>query len=140
MVVTRLARATTVLGTAAVVVGIIALVLADGGLATRRGTIVGWPQIELTLVSFNRLGAVVTAALGGMAILAARRRSVPLIGATAVAFAAMAAQVVVQWGRGANLFGGTGRNLSLWMALAAGLGALAWALDAATTDEAGRQS
>lgn len=135
MVVTSVARAATVLGAAAVVVGAVALVLADGGLATRDATIIGWPQIELTLASFNRLGAVFTIGLGGVAVLGARRRSVPLLGVAAAGYAAMAAQVLIQWGRGANLFGGSGRNLSLWMGLAVGLGVLAWALDAAATDE-----
>jgi hypothetical protein len=140
MVVTRLVRAATVLGTMAVMVGIVGVILAEGNPTTPRGTLIGWPQIEVVLVSFNRLGAAVTTAAGGMAILAARIRSAPLLAATAVVFAVMAAQVVVQWGRGANLLGGSGQNLSLWMALAAGLGVLAWALRVTSAEKPGRGS
>lgn len=128
MVVNRLSRAAAVLGVGAVVMGVVAALVADGGLATRDSSVVGWPQIELQLSRFNRLGGLTTAALGVAAVVAARRRSALGVGVCAGGFAVMAVDVLIQWERGANLFGGSGHTLAFWTGLAAGLGGIAWGL------------
>ncbi|MDZ4824868.1 MAG: hypothetical protein SGJ13_00190 [Actinomycetota bacterium] len=128
MVVTRIGRAVVVLGAVAVAFGVAGLAAADGSFTDRAGWLVGRPSIELALAGFNRLGAMCTLALGVVAVVAGWRRSVLGVGIAAAGFAVMALQVVVQWGRGANVLGGRGSNLSLWGGLAIGLATLAWAM------------
>ena len=136
MVVNHLVRGGTVFGILGAAFGTVGLILADGGLATRNSTSVGWPQIELTLGRFNRLGAAVTIVLALIGILGSRLRSPATLAAGAAGFGLMAMQVLVQWGRGANLFGGDGRNLAIWAALGTGFAAIGWGLRRARASDA----
>ncbi len=119
------ARAVVVIGSVAALIGLVGVVVADGGLTDREGTLLGWPGIELAFLGLNRLGGVLTLVGGGIAVAAGFRRSPLAVRAAAGLFAAMAVQVLVQWGRGANVLGGRGSTLSLWGGLAIGLAALA---------------
>ncbi len=130
---TRLRVAAAVLGTVAVVYGLVGLVVAEGSLTNRRGQEIGWSQIELALGSFNRFGALLTIGLGVLALVGAWRGASALLACAAAGFALMAVQVLVQWGRGANVLGSGGRNLSMWAGLSIGLAALVWGMRAAAS-------
>jgi uncharacterized membrane protein YphA (DoxX/SURF4 family) len=122
-------RAILVLGSVAVVVGIVSLIVVSGrDFTAHQGKLVGWERGELQLFWFNPLSALLTAALGAVAIVAVRVRRAELAWVAVAGFAAMAMQVIIQWRyRGGNwtggFLGGTGPNLALWAMFAIGIAA-----------------
>ncbi len=119
----RVARAQVVIGVVAVVVGAVGLFLArDLELTASTGALVGWADLELKFVSYNPLGALLTVAVGVLAILAGGLRRPVVAGIGAVVSGAMALQVLLQWRvDGDNLLGATGRNLGFDLFLLFGL-------------------
>ena len=125
-------RAFIVLGTIAVVVGAIGLFLARNvGFATRHVALFGYAKMELKLVWFNGLAAVLTIAFGIALIVGARLRLVGLV--AAIGFAAMALVALLQehWSNvsaGAPAIIGTSANAAFWAMFAVG-GGVMWFRD-----------
>jgi hypothetical protein len=117
-------RAFIVLGTIAVVVGAIGWFLARHvDFATRQVAMFGHAKMELKLLWFNGLTAVLTIALGAALIVAVRVRIAGLI--AAVCFAAMALVALLQenWSNvsaGAPAIIGTSSNAAFWAMFAVG--------------------
>jgi uncharacterized membrane protein YphA (DoxX/SURF4 family) len=122
-------RAMTVLGAVAVVVGIVSLIVVSGrSFTAHQGKLVGWSRGELKLLWFNPLSALLTAALGALAVASVRLRRAELAWIAVAGFAVMAMQVIVEWRyrRGdwtGGVLGGTGPNLALWAMFAIGIAA-----------------
>ena len=122
-------RAVLVLGSIAVVVGLVSLVLVSGrSFTAEQGKLVGWAGGEAKFLWFNPLSALLTAVLGAVAVLSVRLRRVELSWIALAGFALMALQVLVQWRyRGGNwtggVFGGTGANFAFWAMFAIGIAA-----------------
>lgn len=125
----RIRRAETILAGLGIVVGICGLVAArdleftaaTGGVLFERTDDMIWGK----LFQFSPLGSIVTVVLASVAMLGARIRQRVLVLAAAGGFGICALQVIVQFGRSENVFGVRGGNLSLFLAFAVGLGALA---------------
>ena len=119
-------RAVTVLGAVAVAVGVCGLIAAHGvSFSAKQGALLGWAKGELKILWFNPLAALITIALGVVALLGIRLAQRPLVLAAAAGFALMALQVLVQWRYNGGLWtggilGGTGGNLALWAMFAIG--------------------
>lgn len=81
--------------------------------------------VDGPLLTFNQAGALVTAALGGLALAGALGRRTRLaVWIAAGGFALVGLQVLFQYGRGSNILGANGSNLSFALAEAVGLLAL----------------
>lgn len=121
-----------VLGTIAVVVGAIGWFLArDVDFGTRQVALLGNSQLELKLLWFNGLGALLTIVFGAALIAGSRMRVVGL--AAAIGFAVMALVALLQknWNNvsaGAPDLVGTGPNASFWAMFAVG-GGVMWFRD-----------
>lgn len=90
--------------------------------AASRGAILGWEKGELKLLWVTPLGALLTLALGALAVVGALLHRRVLGIAAAAGFALMTVQVLVQWrGTDGGVLGGTGANLAFWGMLAAGI-------------------
>jgi uncharacterized membrane protein YphA (DoxX/SURF4 family) len=121
------AKAVTVLGAIALVVGIVGLVrvAGDTSFTGSQGGLVGWAGGEAKLLWFNPLSAILTAVLGALAVASVRLRR-PVLGWAAMGgFALMALQVVAQWRyRNGNwtggILGGTGATMAFWAMFAIG--------------------
>ena len=114
---------------AELIVSAIALVVGLGGLVVARDTSFTEARGEVLLglgVSFNILGALVTLALAGIGVSGAVLGNQLLVMVAAIGYGIATVQVLLQFGRADNWLGSRGSNLSFWMALAVGLGALAW--------------
>jgi hypothetical protein len=87
------------------------------------GAETGFPDYEIRLMPFNRLGALLILGIGVIGVVAGLIRK-PSIGyAAAGAAVVLALQVVVQWRSGhANVLGTAGQNLSFDLLLAIGFG------------------
>lgn len=113
----RLRRGQLTLGVLGVVVGLAALLKARGG----SSVMLGWQSFELRLMSYNRLGALLTVALSAVGLAAALVRRPSLAWIPAVGFGLLALQVAVQWRTtGSNLVGSQGSNLGFALLLALG--------------------
>jgi hypothetical protein len=102
--------------------------VSDRPFTAHQGELVGWSAGELKLLWFNPLSALLTVALGGIALLAARLRRAGLAWVAVAGFAVMAAQVLLQWRyNGGNwsggVLGGTGANFAFWAMFAVGIAA-----------------
>jgi len=120
-------RAVLVLGVIAVVVGLVSLIVVSGrSFTAHQGKLVGWSKGELKLLWFNPLSALLTAALGAVAVLSVRLRRKELGWIAIGGFALMALQVLAQWRyRQGNwtggVLGGTGPNFAFWAMFAIGI-------------------
>lgn len=120
-------RAIQILGSVAVVIGVVGLVASrSGSFAAEQGSLVGWSFLELKVLWFNPLSAILTAILGCVALAGAMMNKRILTVVSGAVFAFMALQVIIQWryNDGAwtgGVLGGTGGNLAFWALLAAGL-------------------
>ena len=123
-------RAATVIGAVAVVVGVAGLIAARStGFSAHQGARLGWAKGELKWLWFNPLSAILTIALGLLAIVALRVRQTIFAWAAVAGFTLMALQVLLQWryndGKWSGGFlGGTGPNLAFWGMCALGLSRL----------------
>jgi hypothetical protein len=128
-VVTNLARAQVTLAVVGIVVGVLGLARASGGFAEHTGRDIGYGALELHLMSYNRLGALITLALSIVALLGPLSRRSVLVVVAAVGFAVFALQVIIGFReiQGGNFTGGNGATLSFCLMMAIGLGVLAWA-------------
>jgi hypothetical protein len=128
-VVTNVARAQVTLAVVGIVVGVLGLARASGSFAEHTGRDIGYGALELHLMSYNRLGALITLVLSIAALLGPLSGRPVLIIAAAIGFAAYAVQVVVGFRtlQGGNLTGSNGATLSFCLMMAIGLGVLAWA-------------
>ena len=121
-------RAFIVLGTIATVVGAIGWFLARHvDFASRQVALFGYAKLELKLLWFNGLAAVLTIAFGVTLIVAARMRIAGLV--AAVGFAAMALVALSQenWNNvsaGAPAIIGTSPNAAFWAMFAVGAGVM----------------
>ena len=121
-----------VLGTIAAAVGAIGWFLArDVGFATRQVALFGHAKMELKLLWFNGLAAILTIAFGVALIVAARLRIAGLV--AAIGFAAMSLVALVQenWNNvsaGAPAVIGTSPNAAFWAMFAVG-GGVMWFRD-----------
>ena len=128
---TRLRRAEAAVAAVGIVIGICGLVVArnleftaaTGGVLFERSDDMIWGK----LFQFSPLGAIVTIALGALALLGSWAGRRALVFMAAGGFALCAVQVIAQFGREDNVFGVRGGNLSLFLALAVGLLVLALA-------------
>lgn len=118
----RLARTQVVLGALAVVIGIWAFVMARNVAFTASvAPRLGWTSLEVNLMSFNRLGALIVIALGAVGIASGALRRLLIGWVPAVGFGALALQVLVQWRpTGTNGLGTNGPVLAFALLLAAG--------------------
>ena len=115
-----LRRAQFAVAIVALVAGMVTLVASLGlPLTAPRGGALGG-----TGITFNLLGAALFSVLGLVALVGAVLRRRSLVLAAAGGFALIAVQVLLQFGRSANLLGTRGSSLSLALGAAAGLGAL----------------
>jgi hypothetical protein len=131
----RVRRAELVLAVIAVALGVVALIKArDVGFsdayppAVDSGAMLFGTDDDLPwgkLLQFNPLGALVTLALGALALVGGWLRARWLVLVAAVGFGGCAIQVLAQFGRSSNALGGRGGNLGLFIALAVGLAVLA---------------
>ncbi|MBI2704873.1 MAG: hypothetical protein HYX32_06240 [Actinobacteria bacterium] len=99
----------------------------DVDVTASTGGQIGWRAYEINLMTYNKLGALVTLALvvvGLVGVFALRPAIAFLPGA---GFAVLAVQVLVQWRPdGGNLLASSGTNLSFALAMAIGFVATAW--------------
>ena len=115
-----LRRAQFAVAIVALIAGMVTLVASLGlPLTAPRGGALGG-----TGITFNLLGAALFSVLGLVALVGAVLRRRSLVLAAAGGFALIAVQVLLQFGRSANLLGTRGSSLSLALGAAAGLGAL----------------
>ena len=119
-------KAATTLGVAAVVAGVLGLIVARNvDFAAKQGALLGWAKWELKVLWFNPLSAIITAGLGVVVLVATKMRRSVALWIPAGVFGLMTLQVVVQWryNRGewtGGIFGGTGATMSFWLLLAIG--------------------
>ena len=125
-------RAFIVLGAIAVIVGSIGWFLArDVDFATRQVAMFGYAKMELKLLWFNGLAAVLTIAFGVALIAAARARIAGLVAAAGFAVMALTALVQENWSNvsvGPPAIIGTGSNAAFWAMFAVG-GGVMWFRD-----------
>lgn len=118
-----------VLGAATLIVGAVGILLASGtGFAAATGATVLGSSDDLLwgkIVQFNALGALVTMALGALALVGAWKGSRAAVLVAAAGFGACTLQVAVQFGHSSNVLGGRGGNLGVYLALSVGLALLA---------------
>lgn len=120
----RYRRAEFVVCIVALAFALVGLAVArDLGFTARRGAAIGPSDLELTTLTLNLLGALLSAAVAtlGMAGALLRRRRLVVVAGSG--FLVLAALVLVQWGGPTNWTGGRGSNISLW--LGAGVSLLA---------------
>lgn len=119
----RVARYQVVFGGIAVVVGIAAFVHARNvSFTASKGAALGWASYELTLMSYNRLGALVTVVLGLLGLAGGLTRHTKLGAVAAVGFAGIFLLGVVQVRPGGeNLFGTSPQTMAFSLAMALGL-------------------
>lgn len=122
----RVRRAQVWLGAIAVVVGLVMLFQSRlVGFSDDAGAFVGWPSIELALVSTNILGAVLFLGLAVVALVAALVGARLLLYVSIVGYALLMVQAVVQAGDSTNWFGARGASsASLALLFAVGFFAL----------------
>jgi hypothetical protein len=133
----RARRALFVLSTVAVLLGVVALIKArDVGFTEANpptvdpGAMLFGTSDDLPwgkLLQFSPLGAILTLALGALALVGTWLRARGLVLLAAAGFAACAIQVLVQFGREPNVLGGRGGNLGVFIAFAVGFAVLALA-------------
>ena len=125
-------RAFVVLGTIAVVIGATGWFLArDVDFATRQVALFGYAKMELKLLWFNGLAAVLTIAFGVSLIVAARVRLAGLAAAAGFAVMALVALSQDNWSNvsaGAPAIIGTSPNAAFWTMFAVG-GGVMWSRD-----------
>ncbi|MBK9179741.1 MAG: hypothetical protein IPM45_09265 [Acidimicrobiales bacterium] len=121
--VNRIRRAQLWVSLLALAMGALGLWQAWGlGFTDDRGALVGWPSLELATVSFNPLGALVTLALGFLAVVAVVVGARILLLAATAGFAALAVLSLVQASGDPGWLGlRGGSSFSLYVALAVGL-------------------
>jgi hypothetical protein len=110
------------------VMAFVVLALGTAGLVVASNLSFTAPRGDLVLrfgPSFNPLGAVVVIALAALAVAGASSNRQALVLAASGGFALLAIQVLLQFGRATNWLGSRGSNLSLSIAMAAGLAVLA---------------
>lgn len=109
-------RAALVIASVALVSGVAGAIAARGlPFTAPRGALVG------SLMAFNLLGAIVTIALAGVAMLAAWRRGRVLLQLAGDGFGLAALLQLVQLGRDANLLGGRASTFSFFVFAAVGI-------------------
>ena len=131
----RIRRIQLTLGTVGILVGVIAFVQASN-VAFRAdvGAELGWPSYELRLMSYNRLGALVTLGLAVVGLTAALVRRPSLGWVAAGGFGLFAVQVLIQWRPDAsNLLGSRGSNLAFALLMSLGFGVTAVLANTLTT-------
>ncbi|MEO6122451.1 MAG: hypothetical protein ABIR32_01980 [Ilumatobacteraceae bacterium] len=125
-------RAFVVLGSVAVAVGAIGWFLArDVDFASHQVALFGHAKMELKLLWFNGLTAVLTIAFGATLILAARKRIAGIVAAAGFAMMALVALFQENWSNvsaGAPDLIGTGPNAAFWAMFAVG-GGVMWFRD-----------
>lgn len=125
-------RAFVVLGAIAVLVGAIGWFLArDVDFATRQVALFGYAKMELKLLWFNGLAAVLTIAFGVGLIVGARRRLAALVASIGFAVMAVVALLQENWSNvsaGAPDIIGTSPNAAFWAMFAVG-GGVMWFRD-----------
>ncbi|MEO5725052.1 MAG: hypothetical protein ABIQ39_16640 [Ilumatobacteraceae bacterium] len=125
-------RAFVVLGAIAVVVGAIGWFLArDVDFATRHVAMFGYAKMELKLLWFNGLAAVLTIAFGAALIVAARIRLAGLVAAGGFTVMAVVALLRENWNNvsaGAPAIIGSSPNAAFWAMFAVG-GGVMWFRD-----------
>jgi len=131
----RIRRIQLTLGVTGIVIGIVAFVYArDVAFRADVGAELGWPSYELRLMSYNRLGALVTITLAAIGLAAAIAGRPNLGWVVAGGFALLAVQVLIQWRPDAsNLFGSHGSNLAFALMMSLGFGVTAALAKAAST-------
>jgi hypothetical protein len=122
------ARAQAVLAGVAMVSGALGVVRAGGSLTNRSGSDIGYGDLELHLMSFNRLGGLLALALGTLALAGALQGRRVVVAAAAFGFVVFALQTLIGDRRidGGNITGANGATLSFCLMMAIGLGVLAW--------------
>ena len=125
-------RAFVVLGGVAVVIGSIGWFLArDLDFASKQVALFGYAKMELKLLWFNGLGAVLTIAFGVALIAAARVRIAGLVAAIGFGVMALVALLQENWNNvsvGPPPIIGTGSNAAFWAMFAVG-GGVMWFRD-----------
>ncbi|HKA02957.1 MAG TPA: hypothetical protein VKD67_01470 [Acidimicrobiales bacterium] len=131
---TSVARAQVTLAVIGIVVGVLGLARASGSFTEHAGRDIGYGALELHLMSYNRLGALITLVLAVLALLGPLSGRPVLVVVAAIGFVAYAVQVVLGFRTlaGGNVTGSNGATLSFCLMMAIGLGALAWAEQAAS--------
>lgn len=112
---------------AATIIAFVTLIASVAGFIAALGDPFANPKGSLLgkLLYFSQLGAIVTAALSLVALAGAVARKRPLLLLAGSGFAACAMLTVIQTGRDPNWLGGRGNTISLFLACAVGLVALA---------------
>ena len=119
-------RSTATLAAIAMIAGLLGLVRADGSFTNHHGSDIGYGDLELHLMSFNRLGALISLVLGALVLAGALRHQRLLVTVGAVGFAAFAVQTLIGARRidGGNITGANPATLSYCLMMTIGLGAL----------------
>jgi hypothetical protein len=115
----RVQRTQLVWSAVVIAAGVIGLVISRHlPLTDPQGTHTGWPRYELYLMTYNRLGALVTIALGLLGVVAGVTRRPVLAWITCAAFVVLVVQALVQWRQAAtdNLLASSGQSLSFALA------------------------
>lgn len=114
---------------AGIVLSVVTLAIGSAGLVAARDLALTSAQGEILFglgVSFNPLGALVTIALGLLALSSILLRDVRIIWVVVAGALLGVVQVLVQFGRDDNWLGTRGSNLSFFLSLALGMWSLAW--------------
>jgi hypothetical protein len=135
-VMTNIARAQVTLAVVGIVVGLLGLVRGSGSFTAHAGSDIGYGALELHLMSYNRLGGLLTLVLAIGALIGPLGRQPVLVVVAAVGFAVFAVQVAIGFRTldGGNVTGSNGATLSFCVMMTVGLGALAWADRAIATE------
>jgi hypothetical protein len=122
-------RAQVTLAVVGLAAGVLGTARASGSFANPDGRDIGYGALELHLMSYNRLGGVLTVVLSAVALIGTLRRAPALVVLSAAGFAAFAVQILIGFSRisGGNVTGANGATLSFCLMMTIGLAALVWA-------------
>ena len=120
------ARATATLGAVGMIAGLLGLVLADGSFTNRQGSDIGYGDLELHLMSFNRFGGLLSLALGALVLAGTLRNKRTLVALGALGYGAFAVQTLLGARRidGGNITGANPATLSFCLMMAIGVAVL----------------
>ncbi len=132
---TRVARAQLTVAVVGVAAGGLGLISGSGGFTNHHGHDIGYASLEVHLMSYNRLGGLLTVALAVVALVGVSNRRRGLIIAAAAGYGLFAIQILIGFRAidGNNITGANGATLSFCLMMAIGLATLTWADHVTTT-------
>ncbi|MEO5841194.1 MAG: hypothetical protein ABIQ73_19580 [Acidimicrobiales bacterium] len=119
-------RATVTLAAIAMIAGLLGLIRANGSFTNRHGSDIGYGNLELHLMSFNRFGGLLSFVLGAMVLAGALRHQRLMVAVGALGFAAFTLQALIGARQidGGNITGANPATLSFCLMMTIGLGVL----------------